>query len=106
MFPGQQGATWPSQLWPPRLGIKLLEGASSREKCILGVYFRIASQKIGAISLVLAQSMERAQSGHINRATPVYCDKAYSILLCRLCHGTHTRLLRKRTVGGDLPATG
>ena len=32
MFPVQQGATWPSQLWPPRLGIKLLEGAPSTEK--------------------------------------------------------------------------
>ena len=71
MFPGQQGATWPSQLWPPRLGIKLLEGAPSTEKCAEGAYFRITSQKIGGISLVFAQWVERAQSGHINPATPV-----------------------------------
>ena len=32
MFPGQQGVTGRSQLWPPRLGIKLLEGAPSTEK--------------------------------------------------------------------------
>ena len=38
---------------------------------MLRVYFRMASQKIGAISLVFAQSVERAQSGHINPATPV-----------------------------------
>ena len=71
MFPGQQCATWPAQLWPPRLGIKLLEGAPSTEKWRKGVYFRIPSQKIGAISLVFAQWVERAQSGHINPATPV-----------------------------------
>ena len=61
MFPGQQCATCPAQLWPPRLGIKLLEGAPSTEKRSEGVYFRIASQKIGAISLVFAQSLERAK---------------------------------------------
>ena len=61
MFPVQQCATCPAQLWPPRLGIKLLEGASSREKCILGVYFRIASQKIGVLSLVFARSVEWAK---------------------------------------------
>ena len=71
MFPGQQCATCPAQIWPPRLGIKLLEGAASREKSMQGVYFWIASQKIGAISLVFAQWAERAQSGHINPATPV-----------------------------------
>ena len=71
MFPGQQGATCPAQIWPPRLGIKLLEGAPSTEKCSKGRYSRMGSQKIGAISLVFAQSMERAQSGHINPATPV-----------------------------------
>ena len=71
MFPGQQGATWPSQLWPPRLGIKLLEGAPSTEKQRKGVYFRVRSQKTGGISLVFAQWVERAQSGHINPATPV-----------------------------------
>jgi len=27
MFPGQQGATCPARIWPPRFGIKLLEGA-------------------------------------------------------------------------------
>ena len=32
MFPGQQCATCPAQIWPPRLGIKLLEGAPSTEK--------------------------------------------------------------------------
>ena len=72
MFPGQQCAIWPAQLWPPRLGIKLLEGAPSREKCAQGVYFRLASQKTGAISLVFAQWVENAQSGHINPATPVF----------------------------------
>jgi len=61
MFPGQQGATCPAQLWPPRLGIKLLEGAPSMEKCTQGVYFRMASQKIGALSLVFAQSVENAK---------------------------------------------
>ena len=71
MFPGQQGATWPSQLWPPRLGIKLLEGAPSTEKCGKGVYFCMPSEKIGAISLVFAQWVDRAQRGHINRTTPV-----------------------------------
>ena len=71
MFPGQQCATCPAQIWPPRLGIKLLEGAPSTEKWRKGVYFRMASQKIGAISLVFAQWVERAQSGHINPATPV-----------------------------------
>ena len=71
MFPGQQGATWPAQIWPPPLGIKLLEGAPSTEKWCKGVYFRMSSQKIGAISLVFAQWVERAQSGHINPATPV-----------------------------------
>ena len=62
MFPGQQGATWPSQLWPPRFGIKLLEGAPSTEKWAKGVYFRIASQKIGHISLDFAQYAERDQT--------------------------------------------
>ena len=71
MFPEQQGATCPAQLWPPRLGIKLLEGAPSTEKWRKGVYFRMPSQKIGAISLVFAHWVERAQSGHINPATPV-----------------------------------
>ena len=71
MFPGQQGATCPAQIWPPRLGIKLLEGAPSTEKWGKGVYFRMASQKIGAISLVFAQWVGTAQSGHINPATPV-----------------------------------
>ena len=61
MFPGQQGATCPAQLWPPGLGIKLLEGAPSTEKWGQGVYFRIAPQKIGAISLVFAQSVESAK---------------------------------------------
>ena len=61
MFPGQQGATCPAQLWPPRLGIKLLEGVASGEKWAQGVYFHMASQKIGAISLVIAQSVERAK---------------------------------------------
>ena len=72
MFPGQQGATWPSQLWPPRLGIKLLEGAPSTEKSQKGVYFRVTSQRIGVISLVFALWVDRAQRGHINRTTPVY----------------------------------
>ena len=72
MFPGQQGATWPSQLWPPRLGIKLLEGAPSTEKWGKGGYFRMASRKIGVISLVFAQWVKRPQSGHINPATPVW----------------------------------
>ena len=61
MFPGQQGATCPAQIWPPRLGIKLLEGAASTEKWLQGVYFRMASREIGAISLVFAQSVERAK---------------------------------------------
>ena len=61
MFPGQQCATCPAQLWPPRLGIKLLEGAPSTEKCPQGVYFRAASQKTGGISLVFAQSVEGAK---------------------------------------------
>ena len=61
MFPGQQCATCPAQLWPPRLGIKLLEGVPSTEKCGKGVYFRIASRKIGALSLVFAQSVENAK---------------------------------------------
>ena len=62
MFPGQQGATWPSQLWPPRLGIKLLEGAPSTEKWRQGAaYFRNPAQKTGAVSLVFAQSVERAK---------------------------------------------
>ena len=74
MFPVQQGATWPAQLWPPRLGIKLLEGAPSTEKWGKGVYFRMASGKIGVISLVFAQWVERAQRGHINRTTPVLTD--------------------------------
>ena len=56
MFPGQQGATCPAQLWPPRLGIKLLEGAPSTEKWGQGVYFRMASQKIGGISLEFLHS--------------------------------------------------
>ena len=60
MFPGQQCATWPAQLWPPRLGIKLLEGGGAKYgKVQKGRYFRIESQKIGAISLVIAQSVER-----------------------------------------------
>ena len=71
MFPGQQGATWPSQLWPPRLGIKLLEGAPSTENWAQGVYFRVTSQKIGDISLDFAHWVQRAKSGHINPATPV-----------------------------------
>ena len=71
MFPGQQCATCPAQIWPPRLGIKLLEGAPSTEKCPQGAYFRIPSQKIGHLSLVFAQWVERAQNGHINRANPV-----------------------------------
>ena len=61
MFPGQQGATCPAQIWPPRLGIKLLEGGPSTEKCAEGRYFRMAPHKIGAISLVIAQSVERAK---------------------------------------------
>ena len=61
MFPGQQCATCPAQLWPPRLGIKLLEGAPSTEKWRKGAYFRMRSAKIGAISLVFAQSVERAK---------------------------------------------
>ena len=72
MFPGQQCATCPAQLWPPRLGIKLLEGAPSTEKWRKGVYFRMASRKIGVISLVFALWVDRAQRGHINRTTPVY----------------------------------
>ena len=85
MFPVQQGATWPSQLWPPRLGIKLLEGAPSTEKSQKGVYFRVTSQRIGVISLVFAQSTERAQSGHINPATPL--PQAFTIqkTVCRVC---------------------
>ena len=71
MFPEQQGATCPAQLWPPRLGIKLLEGAPSTEKWRKGVYFRMASRKIGVISLVFALWVDRAQRGHINRTTPV-----------------------------------
>ena len=61
MFPGQQCATCPAQIWPPRLGIKLLEGAPSTEKCAQGVYFRMPSQKVGLLSLVFAQSVERAK---------------------------------------------
>ena len=85
MFPGQQGATCPAQLWPPRLGIKLLEGAPSTEKCGKGVYFCMPSEKIGAISLVFAQWVERAQSGHINPATPL--PQAFTIqkTVCRVC---------------------
>ena len=45
MFPGQQGATCPAQLWPPRLGIKLLEGAPSTEKWGKGGYFRITKNR-------------------------------------------------------------
>ena len=71
MFPGQQCATWPAQLWPPRLGIKLLEGAPSTEKPGQGLSFRIPSEKTGAISLFFAQWVKKAQSGHINPATPV-----------------------------------
>ena len=40
MLPEQQGATCPAQLWPPRLGIKLLEGAPSTEKCLKCVFSR------------------------------------------------------------------
>ena len=61
MFPEQQGATCPAQPWPPRLGIKLLEGAPSTEKWREGAYFRIPAQKTGAVSLVFAQSVERAK---------------------------------------------
>ena len=85
MFPGQQGATCPAQLWPPRLGIKLLEGAPSTEKWAKGVYFRMPSQKIGAISLVFAHWVERAQSGHINPATPV--DRTKGGPRARVCVG-------------------
>ena len=81
MFPGQQCATCPAQLWPPRLGIKLLEGAPSTEKWRKGVYFRIPSRKIGVISLIFAQWAQRAQSGHINRANPVVADEGWSLRL-------------------------
>ena len=84
MCPGQQCATCPAQLWPPRLGIKLLEGAPSTEKSQKGVYFRVTSQRIGVISLVFAQSTERAQSGHINPATPVNMGAPPSCLACSL----------------------
>ena len=46
-------------------------GGSKYGKVDKGVYFRVRSQKIGGISLVFAQWVERAQSGHINPATPV-----------------------------------
>ena len=84
MFPGQQCATWPAQLWPPRLGIKLLEGAPSTEKWRKGVDFRMASKKIGVISLVFAQWVERAQRGHINRTTPV-CAALRQERAARVC---------------------
>ena len=80
MFPGQQGATCPAQLWPPRLGIKLLEGAPSTEKWRKGVYFRMASRKIGVISLVFAQWVDRAQRGHINRTNPVLSKAHFSLM--------------------------
>ena len=41
-----------------------------KKKWKQGVYFRIASPKIGVMSLVFAQWVERAQNGHINRANP------------------------------------
>ena len=46
-------------------------GGSKYGKVAKGVYFRMTSQKIGAISLVFAQWVGTAQSGHINPATPV-----------------------------------
>ena len=46
-------------------------GGAKYGKVAEGVYFRVRSQTIGVISLVFAQSTERAQSGHINPATPV-----------------------------------
>ena len=75
MFPGQQCATWPAQLWPARLGIKLLEGAPSTEKWGQGVYFRMASQKIGGISLVL-HSGWKAPKVVISTLPPLYHDSA------------------------------
>ena len=74
MFPGQQGATCPAQLWPPRLGIKLLKGAPSTEKCVGGC-FRMGSQKIGALSLVFAQSVENAKVV-ISTLPPLYSSSA------------------------------
>ena len=87
MFPGQQGATWSSQLWQPRLGIKLL-GAPSTEKWPKGVDFCVTSQRIGVISLFFAQSTERAQSGHINRP----CHPCSSSLSVSISEFTQTLL--------------
>jgi len=99
MFPGQQGATWPSQLWPPRLGIKLLEGAPSTEKWRKCVYFRMASRKIGVISLVFAQWVDRAQRGHINRTTPVlWCMRGIELILCG-------KIILKKRVSDDFLGT-
>ena len=80
MFPGQQGATCPAQIWPPRLGIKLLEGAPSTEKWMQGGYFRIPSQKIGDLSLLFAPLAERAQVV-ISTLPPLYA------LWCKLQQG-------------------
>ena len=46
-------------------------GGAKYGKVAQGACFRCASQKIGPVSLVFAQWVERTQSGHINPATPV-----------------------------------
>ena len=68
MFPGQQGATWPSQLWPPRLGIKLLEGApwKSAPKVDFGSDHKNRWCQPGFCTV-----SGKGQSGHISPATPV-----------------------------------
>jgi hypothetical protein len=39
MFPGQQGPACDVRIWPPRFGIKLLEGAPSTEKRVnVGIF--------------------------------------------------------------------
>ena len=54
MFPDSQGATC-GRLGLAAIGIKLREGAPSTERSDKLVYFRMASQKIGAVSLDFAQ---------------------------------------------------
>ena len=70
MFPGQQGATCPAQIWPPRLGIKLLEGATSTEKrALIKISDGITKNRCSQPSFCTVGG--KRQSGHINPATPV-----------------------------------
>ena len=73
MFPGQQGATCPAQLWPPRLGIanfwrgrQVRKSAAQRGLVLDGITKNRCSQAsfctVGG----------KRQSGHINPATPVH----------------------------------